>query len=304
MSDDPAMLDPVKTDVPHIATGAHARGGDERRIGAILVDMGSLSAADAQRILARQKERYRSFGEIACELGLIGALDLELALSRQFAYARFAPGAGRIDGSLVVASNPSSPFAESLRDLRSQLLLRWLDGSRDRRQILTASFDRGQGRSFIAANLAVVFAQTGERTLLIDADLRHPSQHRLFGIDAREGLSTWLSELTDRPPVVRIPGIDALSVVPAGPLAPNPQELLSRRRTANRLGELGARFDVVIFDSSAACESADVQMLARCTGAVLFVGRRGTARIEGMCGLEADCERAGATVVGSIFNDF
>ena len=102
-------------------------------------------------------------------------------------------GDASLSHELVAAYKPFSPVVEQLRALRSELMLRWFDEQPAHKAIAVMSEARGEGRSYIAANLAVVFSQLGGRTLLIDADLRKPSQHLLFGLENRIGLSTVLS---------------------------------------------------------------------------------------------------------------
>ena len=115
---------------------------------------------------------------------------------------------------------------EHLRSLRTQLSLRWFENQQAALAIVSPG--SGEGRSWIAANLAVLFAQTGKRTLLIDADLRRPRQHALFGIPERNGLSSILAGRAGLDGLTEIPGVPDLTVLPAGVVPPNPQELLAR----------------------------------------------------------------------------
>ena len=154
-----------------------------RTLGAILVDGGQLKPEDAERVLQHQKENHLRFGEAAMRLGLISEADLQFALSRQFAYAylRQIPGEARVlSEELVSAFQPFSSRVEQLRAIRSQLMLRWFDRAEERQVLTIIGAERGEGRSYLAANLAIVFSQLGERTLLVDADMREPRQHFLF----------------------------------------------------------------------------------------------------------------------------
>src|SRR6185369_243907 len=101
---------------------------------------------------------------------------------------------------------------------------------------------------YIAANLAIVFSQLGARTLLVDADLRNPRQHLIFALPEGQGLSTILSGRSEHKSTFPVPGMSRLSVLPAGPLPPNPQELLSRPIFASFMKDLQAVYDVVIVD--------------------------------------------------------
>src|SRR5438552_6732065 len=199
-----------------------------RSIGAILMDSGALSPEDAERILLFQKENGLRFGEAAIRLGLLTEADIQFALSRQFSYAylRAAGDKKPLSDELVAAYQPFSPRVEQLRAIRSQLMLRWFDKAEQRQVLTVIGTENGEGRSYLAANLAVVFSQLGERTLLIDADMRTPRQHRIFNIPDRIGLSAVLSGRAGRGAMVPVPAFGTLSLLPAGACPPNPQELL------------------------------------------------------------------------------
>ncbi|HET7362570.1 MAG TPA: chain length determinant protein tyrosine kinase EpsG, partial [Burkholderiales bacterium] len=151
-----------------------------------------LHAQDIERVLAASREQGVRFGEAARVLGLATQAEIARALARQFGLACIAPGAAPLGPELTAAYEPTGPQAEALRAVRDQLLLRWLERKPESRALAILSAARGEGRTFIAANLAVVFSQLGSRTLLVDADLRNPRQHRIFGLDNRTGLSALL----------------------------------------------------------------------------------------------------------------
>ena len=145
-----------------------------------------------ERILQFQKEQDLRFGEAGMQLGLLTEQDILYALSLQFDYP-YLSGPGRpVSDEVVVAYRPFSAEGERLRSLRSQLQLRWFDEAGKRTALAIVGTRRGEGRSHLAANLAVTFAQAGERTLLIDGDLRTPRQHKLFKIENQMGLSNLL----------------------------------------------------------------------------------------------------------------
>src|SRR5258708_24807858 len=140
------------------------------------------------------------------------------------------------------------------------MILRWFS-SATRKVIAVTSPERGEGRSWIAANLATMFAQLGERTLLIDADMRQPRQHRLFNIDNSVGLSALLTGRAGREIARRIHPQLRLFVLPAGILPPNPQELLARPVFDVILDHFPAQFRLVILATPAVCETAGRQIL-------------------------------------------
>ncbi|QEL65392.1 putative polysaccharide export protein [Oryzomicrobium terrae] len=282
--------------------------GNDRAMGAILVDAGRLTPEDAEIILRNQRDEGLRFGDAALRLGLLSEEDIQFALSRQFDYPYLAPGDLSVSKELVAAFSPFTPLVEQLRALRSQLMLRWFDGepgsSSARRILPILSPGHGEGRSFIAANLAVVFSQLGERTLLIDADLRSPHQADIFHLENRVGLSSILAGragLADA--VVRIGALVDLSVLPSGPIPPNPQELLSRPQFNSLLNDVACNFDVILLDTPAAALYADASALAGRAGGAVLVARKGMTLAADLAGLGRSLQQAGIAVVGTVLND-
>ena len=277
-----------------------------RSLGGILIDSGLLKPEDAERVLLLQKEQNLRFGDAAVRLGLLSESDIQYALSRQFSYAylRKTPGDKKpVSDELVAAYEPFSPRVEQLRAVRSQLMLRWFDKA-DQRQVLTiVGTERGEGRSHLAANLAVVFSQLGERTLLVDADLRHPRQHELFYLENKIGLSTVLSGRSREEAIVRVPDLAGLCVLPAGPIPPNPLELLNRLNFDEFMMQVKASFDVIIIDTPALSVGEDAAMIAVRTGAALAVARSSQTKINDFSDMVQGLMNAGVNVVGSVLND-
>lgn len=205
---------------------------------------------------------------------------------------------------LVVARDPLHPRAEELRALRTQLLIRWAQARIGRRVLLVASAAPREGRSYVAANLAVAFAQLGERTLLIDADLRAPSQHRIFDAPGAAGLAAILSGRAGRGALLPMPRLGALSVLPAGTCAGNPQELLLGPALAGLLDKLAGEFGVIVIDSPPAKLYADAQCLAFRAGSVLLLGRRNRTRVADVKHAARELAATGARIVGTVFNGF
>jgi protein-tyrosine kinase len=276
-----------------------------RSIGAILMDSGILSPEDAERILLFQKENGLRFGEAAIRLGLLTEADIQFALSRQFSYAylRAAGDKKPLSDELVAAYQPFSPRVEQLRAIRSQLMLRWFDKAEQRQVLAVIGTENGEGRSYLAANLAVVFSQLGERTLLIDADMRRPRQHELFLLQNKVGLSTVLSGRSRDEAIIRITDLAGLFVLPAGPVPPNPLELLSRLNFDEFLIHIRASFDVVIIDTPAMTTGEDAAMIAVRTGAAVAVARSGQTRVANFNDMVQGLMSAGVAVVGSVLNE-
>ena len=275
-----------------------------RAIGAILIDTGRLTPEAAERILKLQKEQGLRFGDAAIQLGLLTEADIQQALSRQYDYPYLMPGDDRVSEEVVAAFKPFSPVVEQLRALRSQLMLRWFDAEAGHKTLAVVSAGRSEGRSFTAANLAVVFSQLGERTLLIDADLRNPRQHQLFHLQNKLGLSSLLAgraELAEA--VVRIPGLIDLSVLPAGATPPNPQELLSRPLFNALIATASGQYDIVIVDTAAGSETADSQAVAARTRGAVVVARKDISLAPQVQALVSSLQHAGVAVVGSVLNN-
>jgi receptor protein-tyrosine kinase len=265
-----------------------------------------LKPEDAERVLLLQKEHNLRFGDAAIRLGLLSESDIQYALSRQFAYAylRRTPGVKKtVSDELVAAYEPFSPRVEQLRAIRSQLMLRWFDKA-DQRQVLSIiGSERGEGRSHLAANLAVVFSQLGERTLLVDADLRHPRQHELFLLENKVGFSTLLSGRSQEEAIIRIPELAGLCVLPAGPIPPNPLELLNRLNFDEFMIQVRSSFDIVIIDTPAMSVGEDAAMIAMRTGAALAVARSAQTKLAAFTDLVQGLMNAGVAVVGSVLNE-
>ena len=276
----------------------------DRRLGSILVEQGKLGPRDVERLLELQQRDGSRFGEAALRAGLISEDDLRGALARQFDYPHLLPGSGGTSTEIVVAYEPLHPRAEEMRALRTELQIRWSKAGIRHRVLAIASPGPGEGRSYVAASLAVAFSQLGERTLLIDADLRAPRQHRIFDVPDRIGLSAVLSGRADRGAVVPVSKFGTLSLLPAGAPPPNPQELLSRQALSILLEELRTDFDVILFDTPPAKHYADTQSIAFRAGSVMVLARKNHTRLADTTGVIRHLKDTGARVVGTVLNVF
>ena len=274
-------------------------------IGAILIDAGILTDSDVKRVLGSLAKKSRRFGEVALELGLLTEDDLRFALSKQFefAYLREADAGGEFDRALVTALEPFGSAAEPFRTIRSQLLLRWFDKGAGFNVLSVASHGAGEGRSYIAANLAVAFAQAGEITLLIDGDLRRSRQHEIFGLANRSGLSSYLAGQSQDEPICGIRALPGLFVMPAGPTPPNPSELFSRTSWTALLSQVGRAFDVVIIDTPPIETSDEALLITARAGASVLVARSDATRLGSFHQTVACLRNIGVEVVGSVLNE-
>ncbi|MBT0571532.1 chain length determinant protein tyrosine kinase EpsG [Curvibacter sp. CHRR-16] len=276
----------------------------KRPLGDILVDAGIISKADAQRVAELQRAKKIRFGEAAIQLGLISEADIRYALSYQYDYAYLPRSSGRITHSdLVAAYAPFSAEVDQLRAIRSQLKLRWFDQATNT-QLAVVGAGRAEGGSYLAANLAIVFAQMGERTLLIDADMRHPRQHSLFKLDNTLGFSSLLAERAEVSQVLKaisfMPGLD---VIPAGPVPPNPLELLNRDSMQQLLEWAGKSYDIVLIDTPSASTGSDAMIVAAKAGAAMLVARANETKLADFNSLVAELKQSQINIVGSVLND-
>jgi receptor protein-tyrosine kinase len=153
----------------------------------------------------------------------------------------------------------------------------------------------------LAANLAIVFCQVGEKTLLIDADMRHPRQHDLFQLDPSVGLSSVLSGRASWQDAIRhVPDLEDLWVLPAGPKPPNPQELLARGGFSKRIRELREDYDVIILDTPEAEGIADVHIVAAAAGAALVIAKKGETSVVALTHVAEALRQVGVNVLGSV----
>lgn len=277
----------------------------ERIIGALLVQAGRLTSEGTERIMKLQREQGLRFGDAGIQLGLISAEDLSLALARQFDCPYLLQGESGVSEQVVAAYNPFGQQALALSALRGQLMLRRFDPASGGRTLAVVSAGRHDGRSFLASNLAVVFSQLGLKTLLIDADMRHPTQHDLFGLDNRNGLSAMLAGRSSTDAAIqRVTGLPTLWVMPAGAQPPNPLELLARPLFPSILSSLAPEFEIILLDSPATSEYADAQNISAQAGAALIVARRNFSRIAQVRSVAETVTDSGATVVGTVLNDY
>jgi protein-tyrosine kinase len=275
-----------------------------RAIGTILVEQGRIGQRDVEEIQRFATQNNLRFGDAALQLNLLTQNDIDVALAQQFNYPILSRGGKNgVADDVIAAYLPQSEHVEALRALRSQLSLRW-DSGVSRRILAITSPGRGEGRSWLAANLATVFAQMGERILLIDADMRHPRQHEMFNLNNSVGLSALLTGRAGREVVFRIHPQLRLFVLPAGLRAPNPQELLGRPVFEVVLTSFADQYDLVILDTPATTEAADAQILAARAGAALLMARRNHTLHSELSSAMQNFVQSGVGVLGSVLNEY
>jgi receptor protein-tyrosine kinase len=275
-------------------------------IGDILVSSGRLSPENAARIVVQQRKMKEPFGDAAIALKLLTKDDVDYALAKQFDYAYLQERDQTLSTRLVAAYQPFSRVGENLRAVRSQIMLRWFSTNPLHKVLAVVSPGQGDGRSFIAANLAIVFAQQGERTLLIDADLRSPAgqgQRALFKLGSSLGLSSILAGRAGLEIAQDVPSLPGLSVLTAGAVPPNPQELLGRLAFMQLLNAASQEFDVVLIDTPCGADFADADIIASRAGAALMVARKDKSATPNIKLLAQRLQECDVTLLGSVLND-
>ncbi|MBQ1783103.1 MAG: chain length determinant protein tyrosine kinase EpsG [Gammaproteobacteria bacterium] len=275
---------------------------ESRTIGAILVASGRLTDAQVKTIVKFQQDKGLRFGDAALRLKLMNQGDIDFALSRQFDYPYLTAESSAVDSRVIAAYNPFAPGVEALRTLRNQLTLKWLDHENGGKTLAVVSPDKGDGRSWLVANLAVLFSQLGERTLVIDAALRGPQQHQLFGLSNERGLSSLLAGHSSDI-IQKVPDLLGLSVITAGVVPPNPQELLARPNFSTLLANVSSHFDVVLIDTSCG-ETADAELIAARAKGVVMAVRRNVSKVKSVGNYAKRLESVGATLLGAVLIDY
>lgn len=204
--------------------------------------------------------------------------------------------------SLVTISNPRSPISEAYRSLRTNLEFSSLD--KPLRTMVVTSAGPEEGKSTTLANLAVTLAQAEKKVILVDCDLRRPSQHAIFEVENGVGLTSMVvdEEAFQTPPLQETP-VSTLKLLPSGPLPPNPSELLGSRRMEEIIATLREKADLVLFDAPPIIAVTDAAVLASKVDGVLLVIRAGTTKRDHAQRAKALLEKVNAHLVGAVLNN-
>lgn len=176
---------------------------------------------------------------------------------------------------LITFRNPKSPISETFRTLRTNI--QFMNINRKLKSILITSTLPGEGKSWVASNLAITFAQAEKKVILIDADMRKGRQYSIFGISPRPGLANYLAasdknaDLIDMEKYVQKTEIDGLYVISAGNVPPNPSELLITPQMQRLLDRLSTQFDIIIVDAPPCELVTDAAILSRMVDSTVIV---------------------------------
>ena len=198
--------------------------------------------------------------------------------------------------------DPRAPMSEAMRTIRVSLQL---SGSGPQaKSFLITSTKPGEGKTTLAANLALTFAGAGEKVVVMDADMRKPRMHKIFSendFNNAPGLSSFLAGVTKEGVICRN-GVENLHIIPSGPIPPNPVELLASRRFAKLMHYLEKRFDHVIVDAPPHQGFADVLVLAQNVGGVVLATGMGEAKRDELRHFKKSMVNIRATIIGCIIN--
>lgn len=239
------------------------------------------------------------------ELGLPVYAAIPLSVSTTLPKLRKGKHGTRViaDGRqhLLAVSSPADPTVEALRSLRTSLHFAMLEAKNN---ILTISGPRpGVGKTFVSSNLGAVIAQAGQRVLVIDADMRKGTLHKLLGISHQKGLSDVLGgKLAIEAAIHPVPGLDNMHYMVRGDIPPNPAELLMHPRFQQMLESLSAQYDLVIVDTPPILAVTDAALVATHAGSSLLVTRFGVNQAKEILLTLQRFEQNGVQIKGAIFN--
>ena len=201
--------------------------------------------------------------------------------------------------NLVTLSDPRSAAAEAFRSLRTNLMFSSVDNPIQ--TLLVTSPARENQKSSALANLAVTYAQSGNRTILVDADLRQPRQHQIWGIDNARGLTSMMVDdsALDDPPLSTTQ-VDNLQVLSTGKLPPNPADMFSGKRMEEIVATLSDRADYVLFDSPPVLAATDAALLGIKLDGALLVVRAGDTRRDHTAQARQALERVHVRIIGAV----
>jgi len=210
---------------------------------------------------------------------------------------------------LIAHLNPKSPVSEMFRTLRTNI--QFMNSDKELQTLLVTSTSPGEGKSWTSANLAVTFAQAGQRVVLIDADMRKGRQFNIFGISPRPGLSNYLSGILgdtngkdkdDLSNYIQQTGVNNLFVLPAGDVPPNPSELLVSSKMRKLIKELREVCDVIILDAPPSLVVTDANILARIADSTIIVVAQNETKYDNLEKVKKSIEKVGGKIAGVVLN--
>ncbi|KTE93862.1 capsular biosynthesis protein [Desulfitobacterium hafniense] len=202
--------------------------------------------------------------------------------------------------SIETLANPKSTVSEAYRTLRTNIQFANVDNVI--KKILFTSAGPGEGKSSTVANLAVSIAQSGKSVLIIDGDLRNPTQHKIFNVPNTHGLSTTLVEEIHSLTHSVKTFTEGLELLPAGPIPPNPAELLGSKKMKQLLFDAAKAYDIILIDSPPTIAVTDSSVLAQSVDGVVLILAAGEVKQEYALRAKEQLEKVGAKIIGTVIN--
>jgi receptor protein-tyrosine kinase len=229
----------------------------------------------------------------------------ERALAPEFKTPFVPHDLSQVSREVVVAYGKPENVADDIRLLRNEISLRWLEaeGANDK-TLAIVSPGREEGRTFVAANLAVSFSQVGKRVLLVDADMRRGRIHEMFGLSNTGGLSLILAGQPESDGLFTIPGLPGLTVIPSGPRPPNPSDLLAMPGLRALLEMARQSFDLVILDTTDWRQTPDVAPIAAASRGIVITTRLGQSRLGHVRTMRTSLQKVGVSIAASLVREF
>lgn len=203
--------------------------------------------------------------------------------------------------NLITEFNPKSPISEAYRTLRTNIQFSSID--KPMKILSSMSASEGEGKTTTTTNLATAYAQEGKRVLLIDADLRKPSLHRIFAQSNRVGLTSVIVNQLNHIEAISETFIPNLYLLTSGPVPPNPSELLSSQKMSQFLAEMRGIYDVIFIDSPPTLAVTDSLIIAAMCDGVLLVVHAGKSKKELVMKAQSRLEHVKANVLGVVLNN-
>jgi len=206
------------------------------------------------------------------------------------------------NAKLITLTDPRSAAAEAFRALRTNLIFSGVEHAIDTMMVTSAA--QSEDKSLVLANLAVTFAQSNNKTIIVDSDLRRPTQHEIWGIPNERGLTTMILEdaAMSTPPLVSTE-VANLSILPSGPLPPVPSDVLSSQRMTDVIGVLKARAHYILFDAPPVLAATDAPLLGTKLDGVVLVVRVGATRRDQAAQARQALERVHVRVLGAVMTN-
>lgn len=204
---------------------------------------------------------------------------------------------------IITFNDPKSPIAEVFKTLRTNM--QFMSNKEETLTLLVTSTVPGEGKSWVTSNLAVAFAQTGKKVVIIDSDMRKGRLHNIFEIPIYPGLSNYLAETEESNEIEKFiyeTEVENLFVIPAGNVPPNPSELLSSEKMVKGLEELKEKFDIILFDSTPCMLVTDAVIISRIVDYTIIVSSHKTTKIEDLKTVQKNIENVGGKIAGVVIN--